>query len=218
MTANPGDIIGVTGPVACGKSSLGRIFLSETPYEGSIRFGKKELSDLSPSKLAATVGYLGHDPELMSDTIRNNVLFDDMSDASSYLAEVDLKNEVLQMENGPETVIGNNGTRLSGGQGQRLALSRTLAHPRPIMVLDDPFSALDRKTEDFIFENLREYAKDKVIFLISHRLYHFPELNRVVFMENGKTILGTHDELTALCPTYKKLYESQTRVKNNEKE
>lgn len=76
------------------------------------------------------------------------------------------------MENGPDTVIGSGGARLSGGQAQRLALARPLAHPRPVLVLDDPFSALDRSTEDMVFAHLQDYAKDKVVFLISHRLYH----------------------------------------------
>ena len=191
LTAHPGDIIGVTGPVACGKSTFGRVFLCEAPYGGSARFGQKELSGLSPRQLAATVGYLGHDPELSADSIRNNVLCGSTQDAAPYLAAAALKDEVLGMENGADTVIGSGGTRLSGGQAQRLALARTLAHPRPILILDDPFSALDRSTEDMVFANLQAYAKDKIVFLISHRLYHFPELRQVIFMENGKVAGGT---------------------------
>ena len=210
LTAHPGDIIGVTGPVACGKSTFGRVFLCEAPYGGSVRFGKKELSDLTPREIAATVGYLGHDPELSADTIENNVLCETGQDALPFLAATALKDEVLAMENGTETVIGNSGTRLSGGQAQRLALARTLSHPRPVMILDDPFSALDRNTEDAVFANLRNYAKDKVVFLISHRLYHFPQMQKVIFMENGKTIVGTHDELMTSVPAYRHLYESQT--------
>lgn len=102
------------------------------------------------------------------------------------------------------------GARLSGGQAQRLALARTLAHPRPVLVLDDPFSALDRSTEDVVFAHLQDYAKDKVVFLISHRLYHFPQLRQVIFMENGKVTVGTHEELMASAPVYRQLYESQT--------
>ena len=71
------------------------------------------------------------------------------------LEAVALKEEVLSMESGVETVIGSGGVRLSGGQAQRLALARTLAHPRPVLILDDPFSALDRKTEDIVFANLQ---------------------------------------------------------------
>ena len=218
LTARPGDIIGVTGPVACGKSTFGRAFLCETPYSGSIRFGIRELSDLTPREIASAVGYLGHDPELSADTVKNNVFCGSEENAMRYLEETALKGEVLSMENGEETVIGNNGIRLSGGQAQRLALARTLAHPRPIMILDDPFSALDRNTEDVIFANLRDYAKDKVVFLISHRLYNFPQTKKIIFMENGKTTVGSHDELLKSAPTYKKLYESQTGGKDDEKE
>ena len=210
ITAHPGDIIGVTGPVACGKSTFGRVFLCEASYGGSAKFGPKEFSALTPRQIAATVGYLGHDPELSADTVRHNVLCGSEQDAMPYLAAVALKDEVLAMENGPDTVIGSGGTRLSGGQAQRLALARTLAHPRPVLILDDPFSALDRKTEDTVFANLQEYAKNKTVFLISHRLYHFPQMRQVIFMEDGKTAVGTHAELMASVPVYRQLYESQT--------
>ena len=209
LTARPGDIIGVTGPVACGKSTLGRVFLCEAPYGGSARFGQREFSSLTPRQISSTVGYLGHDPELSADTIRNNVLCGKELDAAPYLAAAALDKEVSAMENGPDTVIGSSGTRLSGGQAQRLALVRTLAHPRPVLVLDDPFSALDRGTEDAIFAGLQAYAKDKVVFLISHRLYHFPQLQQIIFMEDGQTTVGTHQELMSSVPVYRQLYESQ---------
>ena len=210
LTAHPGDIIGVTGSVACGKSTFGRVFLCEAPYSGSVRFGGRELSELSPREIAATVGYLGHDPELFADSVRSNILCGREADIQPYLAATALQEEVSAMENGAETAIGSGGVRLSGGQAQRLALARTLAHPRPVLVLDDPFSALDRKTEDAVFDALREYAKDKVVFLISHRLYRFPEMQKILFIENGKASVGTHDALLASVPAYRSLYESQT--------
>ena len=216
LTARPGDIIGITGPVACGKSTLGRVFLCEAPYGGSARFGGTEFSALTPRQISATVGYLGHDPELSADTVQNNVLCGSEQEAEPYLAEAALDDEVRRMEQGLETVIGPGGTRLSGGQAQRLVLARTLAHPRPVLVLDDPFSALDRNTEDIVFRNLQEYAKDKVVFLISHRLYHFPQMQQVIFMDGGKTTVGTHAELMAAEPVYLQLYESQTSQKGGE--
>ena len=217
LTARPGDIIGITGPVACGKSTLGRVFLCEAPYGGSARFGGTEFSALTPRQISATVGYLGHDPELSADTVQNNVLCGSEQEAEPYLAEAALDDEVRRMEQGLETVIGPGGTRLSGGQAQRLALARTLAHRRPVLVLDDPFSALDRNTEDIVFRNLQEYAKDKVVFLISHRLYHFPQMQQVIFMDGGKTTVGTHTELMAAEPVYLQLYESQTSQKGGER-
>ena len=206
LTARPGDIIGVTGPVACGKSTLGRAFLCEQPYGGSVTFSGRELSSLTPREIAATVSYLGHDPELWNDTVKANVLCGEDGDAMDYLKLTALDGEVRAMEQGLDTVVGSSGVRLSGGQAQRLAL----AHPRPIFVIDDPFSALDRATEDAVFANLRAYARDKVVFLISHRLYHFPEMQKIIFMADGKTTVGTHEELLLSVPAYRALYESQT--------
>lgn len=210
FSAQPGDIIGVTGPVACGKSTLGRVFLCERPYGGSVRIGGRELSELSPREAASTVGYLGHDPELWNDTVEENVRCGEAGDAMRFLALTALDGEVRAMERGLQTVVGSGGVRLSGGQAQRLALARTLAHPRPVLVLDDPFSALDRQTEDEVFARLKACAQDRVVILISHRLYHFPELKQIVFMQGGKAAVGTHEALCASVPAYRALYESQT--------
>ena len=210
FSAQPGDIIGVTGPVACGKSTLGRVFLGERPYGGSVRIGGRELSELSPREAASTVGYLGHDPELWNDTVEENVLCGEAGDAMRFLALTALDGEVRAMEQGLQTVVGSGGVRLSGGQAQRLALARTLAHPRPVLVLDDPFSALDRRTEDEVFARLKACAQDRIVILISHRLYHFPELRQIVFMQDGKADVGTHEALCASVPAYRALYESQT--------
>ena len=210
LSAQPGDIIGVTGPVACGKSTLGRVFLCERPYGGSVRIGGRELSELSPREAASTVGYLGHDPELWNDTVEENVLCGEAGDAMRFLALTALDGEVRAMEQGLQTVVGSGGVRLSGGQARRLALARTLAHPRPVLVLDDPFSALDRQTEDEVFARLKACAQDRIVILISHRLYHFPELRQIVFMQGGKADVGTHEALCASVPAYRALYESQT--------
>ena len=210
FSAQPGDIIGVTGPVACGKSTLGCVFLGERPYGGSVCIGGRELSELSPREAASTVGYLGHDPELWNDTVEENVLCGEAGDAMRFLALTALDGEVRAMEQGLQTVVGSGGVRLSGGQAQRLALARTLAHPRPVLVLDDPFSALDRQTEDEVFARLKACARDRVVILISHRLYHFPELRQIVFMQDGKADVGTHEALCASVPAYRALYESQT--------
>ena len=216
LTARPGDIIGITGPVACGKSTLGRVFLCEAPYGGSARFGGTEFSALTPRQISATVGYLGHDPELSADTVQNNVLCGSEQDVMPWLAAAALKEEVLAMEKGTETVIGSGGTRLSGGQAQRLALARTLAHQRPLLILDDPFSALDRATETEIFAHLRRLAADSVVILISHRLYLFPELDRVIWLENGEAKVGSHEELVGNTPDYAAQFDAQREENSHE--
>ena len=207
--AAPGQIIGVTGAVACGKSSLGKTFLCEYPYEGRIRFHGKELSEMTKAERTGMVGYLGHDPELFNDTVRNNVLLGEDGDVEKYLKAVCFDGEVKEMEDGAETIVGNGGVRLSGGQAQRLALARTLCHKRPVLILDDPFSALDRRTEEEVFANLKKLASDSIVILLSHRLYLFPQMDQVLWMEDGKTVVGTHEQILEKCPEYARLYEVQ---------
>lgn len=76
--------------------------------------------------------------------------------------------------------------RLSGGQAQRLALARTICHKKPVIILDDPFSALDKDTEKQIFKNLGEMVSDSIVMIISHRLYLFPQMNKVIWLNDGK--------------------------------
>ena len=210
FSAKPGDIIGITGPVACGKSTLGRMFLCEEPYSGSIRLGGRELSGLTAREISERIDYLGHDPELWNDTVKANVLCGETADPMAALSLTAMDKEVLAMEQGVDTMVGSSGVRLSGGQAQRLALARTLAHPRPVLILDDPFSALDRPTEDVVFADLKAYAKDKIVLLISHRLYHFPEMKEILFLEGGNITAGTHEALLSGNAAYRNLYESQT--------
>ena len=210
LLASPGQIIGVTGAVACGKSTLGKTFLWEYPYEGRIRFHGKELSEMTGAERSGMVGYLGHDPELFNDSVRNNVLLGDDADPEKYLKAVCFEGEVAGMEKGMDTIVGNGGVRLSGGQAQRLALARTLCHKRPILILDDPFSALDRKTEEEVFAHLRKLAEDSIVILISHRLYLFPQMDQVLWMEDGKVTVGTHGQILEKFPEYARLYEAQS--------
>lgn len=209
FSAKPGQIVGITGAVASGKSTLGKTFLCEYPYEGSIYFDGTELRDMDSVCRAGLFGYLGHDPELFNDSIRNNVLMGDEGDIWECLRAVCLDDEVKEMEQGCETVVGSTGIRLSGGQAQRLALARTICHKRPVLILDDPFSALDRDTENKVFDNLRRYAEDSIIVIISHRLYLFPEFDKVIWMENGRAVTGTHDEIMSKCSEYADLYKRQ---------
>ena len=209
LSAFPGQIIGVTGAVACGKSTLGKTFLCEYPYEGRIRFHGKELSEMTKAERTGMIGYLGHDPELFNDSVRNNILLGDDDDAEKYLKAVCFDGEVAEMEEGMDTIVGNGGVRLSGGQAQRLALARTLCHKRPVLILDDPFSALDRKTEEEVFANLRKFTADSIVILLSHRLYLFPEMDQVLWMEAGKVTAGTHEQILEKFPEYARLYEAQ---------
>ena len=209
FTAKPGQVIGVTGPVACGKSTLGKAFLCELPYTGSIRFGGQELRDMTDAERAAVVGYLGHQPELLSASVKENVLLGSDGPAAPWLAVACLTEEVAAMPQGEDTAVGSSGVRLSGGQQARLALARTLRHKRPLLILDDPFSAVDMTTEGEIMEQLRVLAGDGIILLLSHRLDRFSELDGVLWMEQGTVLAGSHETLMETCPAYAGLYNAQ---------
>ena len=215
FSAKKGQIIGITGAVACGKSTLGKAFLCEYPYEGHITVDGVELQNMEQSVRTGIVGYLGHDPELFNDSVENNVLLGDSKNSDTYLNAACIKQEVAEMTDGKNTLIGSGGTYLSGGQAKRLAFARTLCHDKPILILDDPFSALDKNTEKQAFVNLQALAKDSIVLLISHRLYLFPEMDGVIWMENGKAVTGTHEELLKIVPEYKSLYTSQVHTAEN---
>ena len=208
FTAEPGQIIGVTGPVASGKSTFGRTFLCEYPYEGSIMYNGCELKNAADNERTGIISYLGHDPELFNDSIKNNILLGDNKDVNEYLKAVCIDKEVEAMEQGADTIIGSGGVRLSGGQAQRIALARTLCHKKPVFILDDPFSALDKNTEEQIYNNLRKMTEGSIVIILSHRLYMFPKLDKVIWLDEGSVRVGTHDELMLECMAYRQLNDA----------
>lgn len=209
FSAEPGEIIGITGPVASGKSTLGKVFLCESPYEGSIRIGSRELSALSEYERSQLVSYMGHQPELISGTIEENICLGKPGNIAPCLQAVCLDGEIARMPDGAGSYVGSGGVMLSGGQQARAALARTLYNGRNILILDDPFSAVDPPTEQMIMENIRELAKNKIILLISHRLSLFPELNQVIWLSGGTAEVGTHAGLMRSNEIYARLYHAQ---------
>lgn len=210
----PGQIVGVTGPVACGKSTLGKLFLGEYSYEGHIYLegeGRKRMELQEAIREGyRSVSYMGHEPELLSDTIEQNILLGDAKDAWEYLRLVCMDQEVKAMPQGLQTRIGTGGVRLSGGQQARIALARTLCHAKPLLILDDPFSAVDQNTERQIMENLQNFAKERIILLFSHRLCLFSQMDQVFWMESGELTASRHERLLLDNPAYAALYRTQT--------
>lgn len=127
FSAKKGQIIGITGAVACGKSTLGKAFLCEYPYEGHITVDGAELQNMEQSVRTGIVGYLGHDPELFNDSVENNVLLGDSKSSDTYLNAACMKQEVAEMTDGKNTLIGSGGAYLSGGQAKRLAFAARCA-------------------------------------------------------------------------------------------
>ncbi|MFA9424502.1 MAG: ABC transporter ATP-binding protein [Sedimentibacter sp.] len=208
-----GEIIGVTGPIASGKTTLGIALLGLYDYEGSIKIDGKELKDYSSYEISSMISYLSHKPQLLSDTIYNNITLGNKKDILEVLNHVCFNDDLKEMPEGQNTFTGNSGIRLSGGQQGRIALSRTLLNKNKIIILDDPFSAIDMKTEEKIIENLKSNYKESLIILISHRLTAFDKINKILFMHNDKTFeIGSHQELMKNSLLYKEIYNLQSAL------
>ncbi|WP_333657359.1 ABC transporter ATP-binding protein [Tissierella praeacuta] len=208
--ARKGEIIGITGPIACGKTTLGISLLGQYPYMGSIKIDGKELKDYSEYERSEMISYLSHKSQLLSDTIYNNITLGDAQDIKYVLKDICFEDDLKSMPQKELTIVGNNGIRLSGGQQSRIAIARTLVRKNKIIILDDPFSAIDMKTEEMIIQNLRKSYKDSIIILISHRLSIFNKINKILLINSDKKVdYGTHDELMKKSTLYRDIYTLQ---------
>lgn len=210
FTATKGQIIGITGAIASGKSAFGKIFIDEARYNGSIEFNGVEFSDIADCDKNKMITYMGHENELMSVSIAENIMMGrEGKPIDEILSCVCFDEETARMENGVNTSVGNNGVKLSGGQQSRVALARCLYSDKNIQVLDDPFSALDRETEMKIYANIRSLSKDKIIFIVSHRLELFEKFDGVLFINNKTAVYDSHKKLMDTQPEYAKLCKMQ---------
>jgi ABC-type multidrug transport system fused ATPase/permease subunit len=206
-----GQLIGITGPVACGKSTLGMAFLGLYPYGGSIMINGRELKDYSQHERSELISYLGHKPQLLSDTIYNNITLGNNKEVDEVLKDVCFDQDLSEMSDGQNTRVGNGGIRLSGGQQGRIALARTLLSKNKIIILDDPFSAVDMKTEEKIIENIKSRYRDSLIILISHRIAIFDKADKVLFMNKDKSYeFSTHEQMMTKVPVYREIYNLQS--------
>ncbi|MEG0940563.1 MAG: ABC transporter ATP-binding protein [Oscillospiraceae bacterium] len=209
FNAESGNIIGVTGAVACGKTALGLALTGIFPYSGSISLCGKELSSFTKAERSGSISYMGHDPRLLTDTIYENVTLGTGGDISELMRLVCFDEDLATMSDGINTLVGSGGVRLSGGQRARIALARALYRKSSIVILDDPFSAVDMATERQIIDGLRNFCSDRIIILISHRLAVFPNTEKVLFFENGGVCCSTHEKLLAENENYRLLQSLQ---------
>jgi len=210
LTARQGEIIGVTGSIASGKTALGQALLGLSSYQGSIRIDGKELRDYSEQERSQMISYLGHSPQLLSDTIYNNITLGGSEDITAVLQDVCFEEDLCAMPDGADTLVGNSGIRLSGGQQARIALARTLLHKNKLIILDDPFSAVDMQTEEKIIARLRKNYQNCVLIIISHRLAIFSQIDRIVLLHSDRAAeSGTHRHLLENSELYATIYNLQ---------
>ena len=210
--ASTGQIIGIAGPVASGKSAFMKLFTTVKPTLGEITINGEPVSSFSIAQKSELIAYKPHFNELFSSTVAENICFDEHDDIklNRVLFETALSDDVENMSKGLNTRLGGNTSVLSGGQTDRVNLARALFTNKPILVLDDPFSALDRETEAHIMEQLRINYKNSLILLSSHRFTVFPQTDAVILFDgNGGYTVGTHNELMDTNPLYKEIFHLQ---------
>ena len=191
LTIRAGEHVALIGPSGAGKSSLAALLLKvATPQSGSITFGGHTLDTLDTTSLRERIGWLSQATHLFSDTIRNNLLMgrQDVSDARIWeaLERAEIAETVQALPDGLDSWVGEGGARLSGGQGRRIALARTLLQNAPVVVLDEPATGLDSATERAFLETLGRTMRGRTVILIAHRLTGVESLDRAWQLVAGR--------------------------------
>jgi ATP-binding cassette subfamily B protein len=210
-----GENIGLIGKTGSGKTTLVDLILrTYNVPDGTLFIDGHDVNAVSIQDVRAGCAYVPQDNFLFSDTIENNISFgtDDKTYKGIVEAAVlaDVDSNIKEFQGGYKTVLGERGVTVSGGQKQRISIARALMKNAPILILDDSVSAVDTKTERTILKNLRETRQGKTTILIAHRISTIEQMDRVLFIDEGKVVaMGTHEELYENCPEYQKMVELQ---------
>lgn len=223
LTAHKGQIIGITGAVGSGKTTLAHALTGLYPYEGSIALDNMELDQLSEGQRRDLVAYTGHEQFLFSMSIEENILFAgegrDVNRLERALSAAALTHDLARFDDGLETKVGEKGVRVSGGQRQRIALARAIYSDASILLLDDPFSAVDIATEKEIIDHLKDEYRDRMVLLFTHRLTAFKHVDSILVLDQGRIAeQGTHAELMDASGLYAEIFSAQVFMEgeNNE--
>jgi ATP-binding cassette, subfamily B, multidrug efflux pump len=215
----PGESLAIVGRTGSGKSTLASLLprIAPTP-RGSVFLDGTDVCDLPLSLVRGTIGYAQQTPFLFSTTVGRNVAFSlDEPDAPSAvrqivgaIREANILKEVLGLPDGLDTVVGERGVQLSGGQKQRVALARAFVSEPRILVLDDPLSAVDSRTEAAILEAIDRQRERRGVILVTHRVAAAARCSRVIVLDGGKVMeSGTHEELVRAGGLYATFAEEQ---------
>ena len=213
----PGEKVAVVGASGAGKSTLVKLlFRFYDPTEGSITIDGQDISGVSQQSLRAAIGIVPQDTVLFNSSIFDNIRYGkpEASDDEVHNAirMAHLETFIKQLPNGVDTMVGERGLKLSGGEKQRVAIARTILKRPPILLFDEATSSLDSKSERSILAALREIAEGHTSLVIAHRLSTIVDADRIVVLDQGAIVeQGTHHELLALEGRYKELWSTQLR-------
>ena len=214
-----GEKLGILGNVGSGKTTLldliSRIY---DPDAGQITFDNYDIKNYKTEDIRSRISYVPQNNFLFSESIEKNIGFGNISAGLNKIKEAAIKaeinNEIEKFKNGYNTILGERGVNLSGGQVQRVSISRSFLKNASIYLFDDCFSSLDSETEERLISNLNSTFKDKTIVIVSHRLSCLKYSDRIIVLEDGKIIQeGNHSKLIDLEGYYKDLYYKQMKEK-----
>lgn len=218
FTLPEGKTLGVIGETGSGKSTIANMIARLYDVNtGQIRIADTPIQQIDLTELRESIGYVPQDSFLFSDTIANNITFglrelDEDSEDKMVQAAKDahIYNNIVEFENGFETIVGERGITLSGGQKQRVSIARAIIKHPDILIFDDCLSAVDTETEDIILRNLKRIMEGKTSVIISHRISSLEHADLILVMNDGRVIeRGTHEELLNLNGYYASLNEKQ---------
>jgi len=206
--AREGETIAIVGPTGAGKSTLVSLvprFLD--PWEGRVTIDGIDVRDLKLRELRRQISMVFQEPYLfpvtIAENIRNGRPDASVADVESAARAANAHDFIMRLPDGYDTVIGEHGATLSGGERQRLSIARALLKDAPVLILDEPTSAIDAATESQLLEALRRLMRGRTTLLIAHRLSTIRDADRIVVLEHGRIReQGTHDDLLALCGLY----------------
>ena len=207
-------ITAVIGPSGSGKSTmLSMIERFYDPTEGRIFLGDQDMAELTRSSVRSVVGYVEQEAAVLAGTVRENLTLGAPNATEERcwwaLDQVNLRERVEETD-GLDTVLGDRGLTLSGGQRQRLALARMLLMDTPILLLDEPTSAVDSQNEQLILDAIDASAEGRTLVVVAHRLSTVTDADQIIVLDNGRIeATGTHSELLQLSPLYRNLASRQ---------